>query len=433
MEAAGFVAVPERFSYREGMRVSDLLAVGGEGGQLLPGTFRLRGEILRTHADGRTELFSFDVDRALKGDPAHNLALRPRDRIELGNVADLRLAKRVTILGPFTRPGVFDWHEGMRAADLIYRAGVPKLSAGRHYAELASMEDGNTSSVVRLDLARLLSTEERSAVDLDDDRVNPRLRPYDQITIYENPDFRMHRTVTVLGQVRRPGPYVIQEDRFTLRQLIDRAGGLTRDAMPTGGIFLRSSLEPRDLSARDPGAGDPDGPVGRNFAAMNSILQRLNETKRVRDSGALESSPLLHGLLQGDLNRMIVDFPAVLKGDPRQDVALLDGDQVFIPRRTDSVCVVGEVASSYSTFHVRPGDRVRDVLRLAGGYTRNADQRQVRLLKADGRVIDSRVERTGIEPGDALLVPQRIRKDVPWQDTLLAMTPIAILYNAIRR
>ena len=433
VEAAGFVAVPGRFSWREGMRVADLLAVGGEGGQLLPGTYRLRGEILRTHPDGRTQLLSFDVDRALKGDPGHNLALRPRDRVELGNVADLRLAKRVTILGPFTRPGIFDWHEGMRAADLIYRAGIPKLSAGRHYAELASLLDGKTSSVVRLDLARLVSTEERAPVALEDDLVNPRLRPYDQITIYENPDFRMHRTVSILGQVQRPGPYVIQEDRFTLRQLIARAGGLTRDAMPTGGIFLRSSLEPGDLSAKDPAGPGEAGPAARNAAAIDSILRRLNETRRARDTGALEASPLLHGLLQGDLNRMIVDFPAVLRGDPRQDVSLLDGDQVFIPRRTDSVCVVGEVASSFSTFHVQPGDRVRDVLRLAGGYTRNADERQVRLLKADGRVIDSRVERTGIEPGDALLVPQRIRKDVPWQDTLLAMTPIAILYNAIRR
>ena len=434
VEAAGCVAVPGRFSYREGMRVGDLLAVGGEGGQLLPGTYRLRGEILRTHPDGRTQLLSFDVDRALKGDPAHNLPLRPRDRVELASVADLRLAKRVTILGPFTRPGVYDWHEGMRAADLIFRAGVPKLSAGSHYAELASIKDGKTSTVVRLDLARLVSTEDQAPVALEDDQVNPRLQPYDQITIYENPDYRMHRTVTILGQVRRPGPYVIQEERFTLGQLIDRAGGLTQDAMPTGAIFLRSSLAPRDLSAKDPAAGDgAAGPAARDLAAVDSILQRLNETKRARDTGALEASPLLHGLVQGELNRMIVDFPAVLRGDPRQDVVLLDGEQVFIPRRTDSVCVVGEVASSFSTFHVRPGDRVRDVLRLAGGYTRNADQAQVRLLKADGRVIDSRVARSGIEPGDALLVPQRIRKDVPWQDTLLAMTPIAILYNAIRR
>ena len=108
------------------MRVSDLLALGGEGGQVLPGTYRLRGEILRTLPDGRTRLLSFDVDRALEGDPAQNLPLQPRDRVELGNVADLRLPERVTILGPFTRPGVFDWHEGMRAADLIYRAGVPE-------------------------------------------------------------------------------------------------------------------------------------------------------------------------------------------------------------------------------------------------------------------------------------------------------------------
>jgi protein involved in polysaccharide export with SLBB domain len=437
VEAAGAVAVPGRFAFRAGMRVRDLLAMDGkcgQGGQLLPGTYRLRGELLRTHADGRTELLRFDVDRALEGDPAHDLALQARDRIELGDVADLRLAQRVTILGPFTRPGVFDWHEGMRAADLIYRAGIPKLSAEGHYAELARFQDGGTSEVVRLDLARLLSTEQHAPVALDDDQANPRLRPYDQITIYENPGFHLHRTVTILGQVRRPGSYVVQEERFTLRQLIDRAGGLTPEAMPAGGIFLRSSLGPRDLTARDPEpAAEPDQPGSRNYAAMNGILQRLNETRRSRESAALEESPLLHGLLVGDLNRMVVDFAAVIHGDPRHDVVLQDGDQVAIPRRTDTVCVVGEVASSFSTFHVQAGDRVRDVLKLAGGYTRNADRAQVRLLKADGRIVDSRVERTAIEPGDALLVPQRIRKDVPWQDTLLAMTPIALLYNAIRR
>ena len=450
VEAAGHVAVAGRFAFRDGMRVSDLLRLGGEGGQLLPGTYRLRGEILRTRADGATRLLSFDVDRALAGAQDQDLPLQPRDRVQLEDVAALRLPRRVTLLGPFTRPGVYDWHEGMRAADLIHRAGIPRLSAEGHYAELASLRDGGRSEVVRLDLARLLSTEERAPVDLADDRVNPLLRPYDQITVYENPAFRMHRTVTILGQVRRPGPYVVQADRFSLRQLIERAGGFTADAMPTGGIFLRSTLAPRDPSAPDAGgAGQagpealdalgPSGPPGpdsagaRNLAAVDGILGRLNESRRDRTSGALEASPLLHGLLLGSLNRMVVDFGAVLQGDPRRDVALQDGDQVFIPRRTDMVYVVGEVASAYSAFHVQPGDRVRDVLKLAGGYTRNADQRQARLLKADGRVIDSRVERTPIEPGDALLVPQRIRKDVPWQDTLLAMTPLAILYNAIRR
>ena len=429
VEAAGAVAVPGRFSYAQGMRVKDLLTLGGQGDQLLPGTYRLRGEILRTLADGRTQLLRFDVNRALGGDPAHNLVLEPRDRVELGSVADLRLPRRVTLLGPFTRPGVFDWHEGMRASDLLYRAGIPKLSADRHYAELAHIREGGTSEVVRLDLARLISTEHQAPVALEDDAVNPRLQPYDQLTIYENPGYRMHRTVTIAGQVQRPGPYVIQEDRFSLRQLIQRAGGLTPDAMPSGGVFLRSGLPPGDLSAP---AGTVEAESLAGARDTNEILHRLNETMRNKDSGALLPNPLLHGLLTGALNRMVVDFAAVLGGDARQDVVLQDGDQIIIPRQTDSVYVVGEVASPFASFHVKPGDRVGDVLRLAGGYTRNADQAEVRLLKAGGRIIDAHVERAGIEPGDTILVPQRFRKDVTWQDSLLALTPVAILYNAIR-
>ena len=442
VEAAGWVAVPGRFSYTPGMRIKDLLTMDGEGEQVLPGSYRLRGELLRTHPDGRTQLLSFDVERALKGDPAHNLELAARDRVELGKLADLRLPMRVTILGPFTRPGVYPWHEGMRASDLVYRAGLPRLSADGHYAELARIRPGQASVVTRLDLARLVSTETHAAVVQEDDPGNPILQPYDQITLYENPAFRMHRTVTISGQVQRPGPYVIQEDHFSLRQLIQRAGGLTAEAMPAGGIFLRSGLERKDPSAAsDPAQAGPglaleadaEAKAGADFRQINEILQRLNETKRHKESGALLANPVLHGLLAGSLNRMVVDFPAVLKGDARQDVALQDGDQIFIPRQADSVYVVGEVASPFASFHVQRGDRVRDVLKLAGGYTRNADQSQVRLLKAGGKIIDARVEGAGIEPGDALLVPQRFRKDVTWQDTLLALTPLALLYNAIRR
>ncbi|MBK8793316.1 MAG: hypothetical protein IPN59_09185 [Holophaga sp.] len=44
---------------------------------------------------------------------------------------------------------------------------------------------------------------------------------------------------------------------------------------------------------------------------------------------------------------------------------------------------------------------MRDVIKMAGGFTRNADQNQVRLLKADGRILDTWVESKDVEPGDA--------------------------------
>ena len=422
VEAAGSVQVPGRFAYRAGMRIRDLLSLKSPGDQVLPRTYLARGELLRTGADGATRLQVFDVAAALRGEAGHDLPLRPRDRVELTDVATLRPPTQVTILGPLARPGSYPWHRGMRASDLLFRAGLPELRASRHEAELARFRDGGGGAPQRLDFALLLASETAAPAAGADPAVDPVLEPNDRITVYEDPGFQLQPTIRITGQVRRPGPYVLPGAGATLKQLLDRAGGLTPEAMPSGGILLRSQPAP--------GEGVPESTSG--VPVVNAILQRLNETRRAKESGALEESPLLHGLLAGATQRLVVDFPALVGGDARRDVVLQDGDRVHIPRRTDAVYVVGEVASPFASFHVRPGDRVRDVLRLAGGYTRNADTRQVRLLKASGRIVDSGVAGAGFEPGDALLVPQRIRKDVPWQDTLLAMTPLALIYNAVR-
>ncbi len=76
--------------------------------------------------------------------------------------------------------------------------------------------------------------------------------------------------------------------------------------------------------------------------------------------------------------------------------------------------------------------KVRDLLKIAGGTTRNADESNIRLLKADGRILDRSIMGQEVEPGDAVLVPQRIRRDSTWQENLQALTPLALLLNAIK-
>jgi hypothetical protein len=56
----------------------------------------------------------------------------------------------------------------------------------------------------------------------------------------------------------------------------------------------------------------------------------------------------------------------------------------------------------------------------------------LRLLKADGRILDSWVEGKPVEPGDTVLVPQRIRRDTNWQENLQALTPLALILNAVK-
>ena len=162
------------------------------------------------------------------------------------------------------------------------------------------------------------------------------------------------------------------------------------------------------------------------------MLSRLNETKRMPLTGSLLTTPLLHGLQSGNLNRLVVDIPGILAGRPGAEVELLDGDEVIIPRRTDVAYVVGETSSPFAAFKVAPGARVGDLVALAGGYTRNADSWHVCLLKADGRVVDRRISHAEVEPGDAVLVPQRVRRDVTWQENLAALTPLAILINTFK-
>lgn len=424
----GHVRVPGVFALHAGMRVKDALL---NPNQILPDTYMGRGQIVRTHEDLSTELLSFDVAKAIQGDPSDNFTLSPQDEIELYAVDDLRLKRRVTVLGPFTHPGAYDWHEHMRASDLIFMAGVPQLDANRTYAELAHFSpDGKPGPVQKLELARLLFSEGNTASGLRDPQVDPELQPFDQITLYAIPDFKVHKTITLSGQVARPGPYVLESDKVTLSQIIARAGGLTGDAMPSAGIFLRSGLKAPDLTASElKEAGTKSDPTLQN---VGEVQDRLNERKLGKLDGKLLQNPILHGLSTGALNRMVVDFSSALKGDAKWDVELQDGDQIIIPRKVDTAYVVGEVASPFASFKVHEGVKVRDLLAWAGGPTRNADTWNVRLLKADGRILDSWVMRKKVEPGDVVLVPQKFRPLTTWQDNLQALTPIAILLNALR-
>jgi protein involved in polysaccharide export with SLBB domain len=424
----GWARVRGLFAREEGLRVGDLLK---KEAQVLPDTYLHRGEITRTLPDRTTRFLAFDVAQALAGSPEHNLLLEDRDRIELYRTTDLRLPETVQVMGPVTRPGTFPFHEGMRASDLLFQAGVLLNEADRYVAELAHSKGGKPSEIIKLDISKLVSSDQSSPVQLTEEAINPLLRPLDQLSIYAKPDYRPHQTITLIGQVARPGVYVLDSPHTGLREVLARAGGLTADAMPQGSIFLRpmATPNPNEFLTEDFQKGGNKAPA---LNGINNVLERLNETKRQPSTGALLKTPVLHGLGTGSLDRLVVNIPAILSGDKGYDVDLQDGDSIIVPRRSDAAYVVGETASPFMTYKVTPGMKVREMIKVAGGMTRNADDSNVRLLKADGRILDRSIMGQEVEPGDAILVPQKIRRDSTWQENLSALTPIALILNAIK-
>lgn len=428
---AGWARIPGAFSRKMDMRVADLLK---SPDQLMPDTYLHRGEILRTLPDGATKYLSFDLQKALAGDAKHNLLLEDRDRVELFRKDLMRPEEKVTLNGPLPSAGPFGWHEGMRVSDLVFKGGIPGKSANRMVCELARSRYGAPSEVRSLDLSKLLSTENASPVDLQDEALNPLLQPDDQVSIYEKPEFRIHRQVRISGQVKKPGTYILDTERPTLSQLIERAGGLTEEAMPKAGIFIRH-LKGEGEDASSIHTSDQSG--------ISEILERLNETKIVDPKAVVAAQatgevpllkvPVLHGLSDQKLNRVVVDFEGALAKASEHDIELVNHDEIIIPRTTDTAMIIGETATPFAFFKLEPGMKVRHLLKKAGGTTRNADRWNIRLLKADGRIFDSWVGGREVEPGDAVLVPQVVRRDTNWQENLTALTPLAILINAVRR
>ena len=230
----------------------------------------------------------------------------------------------------------------------------------------------------------------------------------------------------IIGQVARPGFYVMDQEKPTLSQVIQRAGGLTAEAMPRAGILLRSQQSWA-------------GPASRS---ISDIMGRLNETKLLLDASQVASTgdvkkatlfrpPLLHDLSTTKLNRMVVDFDGALKGNKDVDVEILDGDEIIMPHTIESAYVVGETASPFGNYKLKPGMKASDLLKLAGGATRNADTWNIRLVKADGRILDSWVSWKAVEPGDTLVVPQRFRRESNWQENVTALTSIGLILNAL--
>ena len=110
-------------------------------------------------------------------------------------------------------------------------------------------------------------------------------------------------------------------------------------------------------------------------------------------------------------------------GDARLNPLIRGGSTIFVPVMSEEVksgprvvYMMGEVQRA-GAYEVRAGTGFFDILANAGGPTRFAETRQVRIIRADGKTIDffdlgGFVERGGgrppeIRPGDAVFIPEK--------------------------
>lgn len=302
----------------------------------------------------------------------------------------------IRISGPVRYPGEYPMPATRSLADAIFVAGGLKDSASLYHAEVARYgtdEKGiGETNILNINLADAMAGNTQL-----------QLQSRDRILIKSVPEFATTRTITLAGEVRYPGEYTFR-DGETLKDVLQRAGGLTSNAFPRGAVFTREKLRQLEAQrlreAEERLQGDllgvqlqGDGVGGQNAERAQQVEDLLEEVQNSRPVG-----------------RMVIDLASVLGNENYQTIRLQDGDRLTVPTIPQAVTVFGEVQFPTSHLH-QPGLTVDDYLERSGGPTRQADESRVYVVKADGSVMLPERSRwfggrsRQLNPGDTVIMP----------------------------
>lgn len=239
--------------------------------------------------------------------------------------------RHVTLSGLVTRPQVFEISDGDRLADFIaYAHGL----AGDFRDMAVSVTSSNETAVRSMDGA------------------DPKIldfvpSPGDNILLTWKEGRRKFGTVTILGEVARPGKYTIEGRQFGLNDLLNLCGGFTSEGSPEMIQIYR--LTP-------------------NYASRGSMGNLADGSF---SSGTANST----GFGEDDYTYNKVSFNPRGSMDFSQ-LLLSDGDSLIVPRMTGMVSVTGAVASP-GLVVFRKGEDVEFYLKEAGGLGFDADKNRM--------------------------------------------------------
>jgi protein involved in polysaccharide export with SLBB domain len=207
--------------------------------------------------------------------------------------------------------------------------------------------------------------------------------------------------VQITGEVARPGLYDIRRGE-RLSQLIARAGGLTAQAYPYGTVFTRDSVRRAQQ-------------VGFERAAreLNAALLIAAANSRSANVGSVQGLKALTDELKSveAVGRVVIEAdPTVLQVRPELDTVLEPGDRLFVPKRPNSILVIGDVLNPGAVQFIA-GTKVDGYIRQAGGFQRSADQDRIFVVYPNGEAKPVSVSvwnytPVQIPPGSTIVVPK---------------------------
>ncbi len=348
----GHVLRPGRYSYRENLRVSDVIASYAD---LLPEPSTQYAEIIRLNApDFHPTVQSFDLGAAM-ANPSASPVLQPMDTVRIFSRFDFEDPPSVSVWGEVRMPGTYQTSGEIHLADAVHLAGGLSADAKVQDAQVFRYLPDGRFKIFSVSLSQALAG---------DPAENIILQPRDRLLVHGNPEALQPATVYIEGDVERPGRFPLTTN-MTVADLVLVGGGLKPSA----------DTQSADLTRYDFSNAKP-------------------------------------GQSQLTAQHQQVEIAAAMARDPNSNLALHNGDVVTIRQLSNwndlgaAITVKGEVAHP-GTYGIRPGERLSSILQRAGGFLPAAypygavlervEVRELQSREQDQLVVRLKSEEAGLE------------------------------------
>lgn len=248
--------------------------------------------------------------------------------------------------------------------------------------------------------------------------------------------------VDAMGQLHVPLAGDVQVGGLTLQQAekaVER--GLRRYDR-----FVRANLIITRLDGHSASVVGQAEKPGRYEVSPGMRLADLVALAGGAAKGEIQRVPTLLGNL--DLARLVrdgealpVSVPRAMKGDPRHNIRLRAGDQLYIPPVTSQIIMVLGDVNTPQPMAYRDGLRLTEALAVAGGITSGrGDRKDVRIVRGSLReprvytanlkeLMSGKATDVHLAPGDIVYVTRAWYATTA--DVLNALSPVLSLANSV--
>ena len=331
-----------------------------------------------------------------ENDQSQNIRLKHGDTIFIP-----QFKSTVAIKGDIGYPGIYEVENNAKLSSLLaYSGGILPTTFERKLLVLRGNAETNIRGVFKE-----VVFKQAEVFDKKDDVI---LENGDMVIVTTKLDYTpkpepLYKTIYINGEFVISGEYLANE-KDTLFSIIEKAGGLEKDAFAKGAVYTKKVVKHEQESILNKLVRAQEKALLGEEAYIASAI--LTDEERSFRQRAIESRKKALNLMASRVpeGRIIINLEDILKG--KADITLSDGDTIYVPPIPDWVLVSGAVNNSQSVFF-KEGKDLEYYINITGGLTNLADSENIYVIKADGSAESKSAGIGAISRGDIIVVPEK--------------------------